>query len=129
MTMSLNLRIVCISYAEPLLWLPVVASSLAALFTGTWLGRSLARIAPRTRRHFVGGAATLTAAFAMLLLPWLLLQLLFTWIDGDMVCTTFVAPLLLIPLLLGLEAEAFAWHHTARQAVVGRAGRHPSRDG
>jgi ABC-type dipeptide/oligopeptide/nickel transport system permease component len=117
--MTFDFRIITIGYGEPTLWVAVALCGLVAVILGRWVGVWIGRMQDRWRRHVYGGVFTVAIAIPLILLPHVLLYALFSeTTEGAMVCPVFVGPALLIPMFLGMGAEAIAWRQTRAQRAA-----------
>lgn len=111
--MTIDLRIISISYSEPTLWVSVGGSAFVAILLGWRVGAWIARVEDPRRRRGYGTLLTAGALATFLVLAQVLLYLLFSvGTAGAMVCPAFVGPALLLPAILGVAAEAIAWRRT-----------------
>ena len=118
-----DLSITTIGYSEPTLWAAIVLSSIVAVSVGLVLGRTFGQVRDRWRRRLYGGLVSVVGALAFVVFTVLALETFWAHYHRGTVCTAFVTPVLLLPMLLGLAAERLAWTRTlAHRASDERSG-------
>ena len=106
-----------IGYAEPTLWAAVALASVIAMVAGHIIGVGFGRVRDHWRRRSYGLPASGLVSLLIVVLTVTILDGLFSQYHRGLVCTAFVAPVLLIPALIGVAVESRAWRR-AREARV-----------
>ena len=102
------MRLVVIDATEPLLWVAVVAASVAALLLGRAVGRKGARNGG-TRGLSLAVLDLLVFSLTVVVGEVLLLSLLVAWRTGAMACMPLVRQVLLIPVAVCVITASVAW--------------------
>jgi hypothetical protein len=112
--MKLDLRIMTIGFSEPTLWVAVAATGMGGIAAGLALGMRIGRRPPGVTQWAAGLWLGLLLALLIAVNTHVVFSVLFSATTGGaMGCTYIVGPVLLLPAVTAIAAEALAWRLTA----------------